>query len=763
MQVCGREIPEEVIDRIRRRVQDDPTLTRTALSREVAGWLDWRDAHGRVKDMGCRAALLKLARRGVIELPPARPVSFELVAASADVAVHAEPIHTTLAALGPVELVQVQRAADSQLWWQLMAQHPLGAPALCGAQLRYLVRSPAGYLGALSFSAPAWRLAARDSYIGWNDATRRSWLPLLVNNSRFLILPTVSVPNLASRVLSLAAARLPQDWQARYGVRPVLLETFVDSALYRGTCYRAANWVEIGSTAGRGRQDRAHSARGSVKRIFVRPLCAQWRQQLAGEQAQPMTAWRLPAADWAEHEFGAVKLPDARLRQRLFTLARDFYARPTANVPQACGSRARTKAAYRFFDHAKTDMKTLLAPHYQATAERIAREPLVLAVQDSTSLNYTAHAATAGLGPIGTSANGPQGLHLHSTLALTPQGTPLGFIDVQCWARDAQDFGKKVRRNRTPIEAKESNKWLSSYTAAAGVAACHSGTRIVSVGDRESDIYELFELAARTEHGPGLLVRAEHDRKVLDEQKHLWPAVQAQPLAATQVLAVPRQGNRARREATLEIRWAALTLCPPQHLGRGKAPIAVWAVLAHERDAPAGVKPLQWMLLTTVPVDSAEQAIERLQWYAQRWGIEVLHRTLKSGCRIEDRQLGSAERLEPCLAIDLVVAWRIYHLTKLGREVPQAPCSVYFEQAQWQSLMIFTDRNPVPPREPPTLREAIRRVAGLGGFLGRKGDGEPGTEVLWRGLQRLDDITQTCMVFMRHAPHRHVSSRDDSG
>lgn len=763
MQVCGREIAEEFIHRIRSRVRDDPTLTRTALSREVAGWLDWRDAHGVPKEMNCRAALLKLARRGVIDLPAARPVSFERGAASATVAVGAETIHTTLAALGPVELVQVRCAADSRLWWQLMAHHPLGAPALCGAQLRYLVRIATGYLGALSFSAPAWRLAARDSYIGWDDAQRRSRLPLLVNNSRFLILPNVNVPNLASHVLSLAEARLPQDWQARYGVRPVLLETFVDGALYRGTCYRAANWADIGTTAGRGRQDRTHCARGSVKRIFVRPLCAQWRQQLVGDQDRRLRASCPPAADWAEHEFGAVELSDARLRQRLFTLARDFYARPSANVPQACGSRARTKAAYRFFDHAKTDMDTLLAPHYQATAERIGREPLVLAVQDSTSLNYTAHAATQGLGPIATSAHGPQGLHLHCTLALTPQGTPLGFVDVQCWARDGQDFGKKVRRNRTPIEAKESNKWLRSYNAAAGVAARCPGTRIVSVGDRESDIYELFELAARTEHGPGLLVRAEHDRKVLDEQQHLWPAVQAQPLAATHLLVVPRQGSRARRDATLEIRWAALQLCPPQHLGRGKAPIGVWAVLAQERDAPAGVKPLQWMLLTTVPVHSAEQAAERLHWYAQRWGIEVLHRTLKSGCRIEDRQLGSADRLQACLAIDLVVAWRIYHLTKLGREVPQAPCSVYFEQTQWQSLMIFTDRNPVPPREPPTLREAIRRIAGLGGFLGRTGDGEPGTEVLWRGLQRLDDITEACLVFMRHVPHPRVSSLEDSG
>jgi hypothetical protein len=230
-----------------------------------------------------------------------------------------------------------------------------------------------------------------------------------------------------------------------------------------------------------------------------------------------------------------------------------------------------------------------------------------------------------------------------------------------------------------------------------------------------------------------------------------------------QVLHLPRQANRTARDATLEIRWAELTLCSPARLGSTKHPLTVWAVLAQERDAPSGLQPLQWMLLTTVPVRSSEDALERLHWYTQRWAIEVLHRTLKSGCRIEDRQLGNADRLEACLAIDLVVAWRIFHLTKLGREVPQAPCTVHFEELQWQSLMIFTNRNPVPPREPPTLREAIRRVAALGGFLGRKGDGEPGTEVLWRGLQRLDDITHTCAFFLRDATHRSVSSREESG
>ena len=180
--------------------------------------------------------------------------------------------------------------------------------------------------------------------------------------------------------------------------------------------------------------------------------------------------------------------------------------------------------------------------------------------------------------------------------------------------------------------------------------------------------------------------------------------------------------------------------------------VTLWAVWSKEVDAPEGVRPLEWMLLTTAPVETFEQACERIDWYTTRWQIEVYHRTLKSGCKIEERQLGSADRIEACLAIDLVVAWRIHHLSRLGRQTPDVPCTAYFEEAQWQALMAFTDRTPTPPKAPPTLREAMRRVAGLGGFLGRKCDGEPGTKSLWLGLQWLDDITAAFVVFTGRSP-----------
>jgi len=369
----------------------------------------------------------------------------------------------------------------------------------------------------------------------------------------------------------------------------------------------------------------------------------------------------------------------------------------------------------------------------------------VLAVQDTTSLNYCTHPATEMLGLIGSEPNGPVGMFVHSTLAFNPAGTPLGLLDVQTWTRDPEDFGKKHQRHELPFEAKESVRWLRSLEAVAAVQARCPSTRFVGVGDREADIYELFVWARETPARPALLVRAERDRLLNQEQGHLWEKVEATPLAGTLELKVPRRGGQSARQAVVAVRFLAVALKAPKRKGQ-LPPVQLWAVLAREIHAPADREPVEWMLLSTLPVESFEAAVEKLRWYAGRWGIEVFHRVLKSGCKIENRQLAGADRLEACLAIDLVVAWRIFHLTKLGREIPEVPCTVYFEEHEWQALVAFVSRKPEPPPQPPTLRQAVRMTASLGGFLGRKSDGEPGTQTLWLGLQRLDDLAAMYLV-----------------
>ena len=766
MVIAGRDFNDEIVSRISEAVRTSAGLTRGALARQVCDWLNWRGADGRVKEISCRVTLNKLQKRGLIEQPAARAVSFApRTPRPAQPAPQWPCIETSLSKLGEIELVIVNADRELSGQWRSMMQahHPLGDGPLCGAQLRYLIRSPKGVVGGLSFSAPAWRLGVRDAWIGWTESTRAARLTQVVGNSRFLILPSVKVKNLASHVLGLVTQRLAEDWQVRYGERLLLVETFVDTSHYKGTCYRAANWIDLGLTQGRGRQDRERTAQLAAKRVLVYPLQRNGRKILTAPLHWPRivpSPRAQPPLDWAEEEFGRCRL-SAQMTQRVMTVARDFYARPQATIPLACnGEMARINGAYRLLANEDATIETLLQSHYAATEERMGARAgeVILVAQDTTSVNYTNLLQTRGLGPIGTTADGAQGLHLHSSWALSTQGLPLGFVDAQVWARDAKAFGKKALRHDLPIEQKESYRWIKAYRALAAVQKRNPHLTLVSVADREADIYELFAEAAQDPSGPQLLIRAKHDRALEHESARLFETIAAQPIAGYLHVQLPRQKDRPAREAKLAIRYATIKVCPPKD--KADLPVLqIQAVYALEEDAPAGEDPIDWRLLTTLPVQDLKQAVEKVQWYTQRWGIEVFHRTLKSGCRIEDRQLGDAHRLEACLAIDMVVAWRICHLVKLGREVPHLPATVYFQEAEWKALMVYHTKKPLPPAQPPTLGRAIHMVAKLGGFRGRNSDGEPGAEVMWRGIQRHDDITDTWR--MMHAQNQQLQRRID--
>jgi hypothetical protein len=648
-----------------------------------------------------------------------------------------------------VEPVSSRYAKESKIWFALLDRyHYLGSGPLCGAQIRYVVKSSKhGYLGALAFSSAAWALKARDDAIGWTEGARRANLPRVVANDRFLILPTVQVKHLASKVLALALARLPEDWERRYQVRPVLVETFVDPTRFAGTCYHAANWRYVGDTA--GRRD------GTAKKIFLYPLTRRWRKVLCTEPPLKLAEHPRPEAPahWAEAEFGTVRLYDARLKHRLYTIAQDFFKDPQANIPEACGSKARTMGAYRFFQNPKVTMDVVLTPHTEATVERIKGHRVVLVPQDTTTLDYSTHPLTEGLGPTNTQEDHALGLLLHDTLAFTEEGTPLGILDAQCWARDPKDKGKRYRRKELPIEQKESMKWLRSFRKAAQVQRLCPESMLVVMGDREADIYELFLETSQEPDGPKLLVRAEKTRNRAVDQEFLWDFMARQRVAGGLKLHIPRRGARRAREAWVRVRFAQVTLQAPKHCGAAPA-ITVWAVYVTEKASRTVAEPIEWMLLTTVAVTSFAEAQQRVEWYSGRWGIEVYHRTLKSGCRIEDRQLETADRLETCLGVDMVVAWRIYYLTMLGRESPHLPCTVLFKEIEWKALCCYVHKTPVPPENPPSIREVALMIAGLGGHLGRKGDGFPGTQTLWRGMVKASVATEVyAVITQQHYSH----------
>jgi hypothetical protein len=722
MKICGQYFNKDLVDRIKETIKQEPEISRSTLSRRVCKWLSWISPMGKPCEVSCRKALLKLDKRDMIKLPKAKsfPKRRGIPADVSDVA----KIDGDIATLGEIKVIQIPHSYSSLslIWNNLMNRyHYLGSGPLCGAQIRYLIKSKYGWVGALSFSAASWALKDRDNFIGWSVAARIKNLPYVVNNSRFLIIPGVNIPNLASHILGKCIRQLANDWQKRYNYRPVLLETFVDTK-FKGTSYKAANWIKVGKSSGR---------RSTGKKvIYLYPLCPNWEEILNRKPERGIIPPPDNPADWAEEEFGQVEFFDNRLNIRLQRLARDFFAAPGSLIPEASGgSIASTKAAYRFFNNKRVDMDELLKSHITMTKERIKEHNIILAVQDTTILNYTSHPTTEGLGLINSIAKPrAKGLILHTTMAFTPEGCPLGLLDAQCWART--NPGKSKRRKELPISEKESMKWIKSYRAVAEIQRS-TDTTLVSIGDREADLYELFYEASlgRSE----LLIRASKGRKRRVEEEYLWDKMSSKPVSGFCELFIPRKGSRLARTAKLEIRFSSVTLKPPK--AKELPPLKLYAVYVSETNYS---QPLEWMLLTTVKVKNLTNARKMLKWYTRRWGIEVYHRTLKSGCRIEDRRLARAEDTKTCLAIDMVVAWRIFFLTMQGRKTPDIPCDRFLQEDQWKVL--YTYINKTLPKEPPTLYQAIRMIAKLGGFLGRKSDKEPGTTTLWRGLQRLDNM-----------------------
>lgn len=746
MVVCGRQFSSDMITRIQSAVDGDASLSRRKLSRQVCEWLDWRSPSDKLQEMSCRKALAELNRRKVLVLPD-RSGAYGFERASEErLDIETPEVCCSLEELGEVKvsLIRSRYCRDSKIARALLKRyHYLGNGLLRGAQMRYVVTSARwGYLGVLTFSSGTWALADRDNHIGWSESARRANLQQVVCNDRFLILPTVHVQNLASHVLALTLARLPADWQQRYAVRPVLAETFVDPSRFEGTCYKAANWTKVGQTA--GRRD------GVAKTIFLYELSSEWREYLCAEPPRPGLGQAVcpeTSPTWAHEEFGRVRFYDGRLKQRLYSIAQDFYGCPQGSIPEACGAKSRTMGAYRFFQNTKVTMDVLLTAHAEAAIERIKQHPIVLAPQDTTTLIYTTHPMTEGLGPIGSKTDRAIGLLLHDTVAFTEQGTPLGVLDAQCWARDPKDRGKRERRKGLPIEQKESRKWLRSFRKVAEVQKACPNTKLISIGDRESDIYELFLEARRDPAGPGLLVRMNRSARRKVGGILLWDFMAAREVDGTLSLHVPRSGERTARDITLDVRFTQVELKPPKRL-KGSESIRAWVVHVREQSQHAADNnTVEWMLLTTVEVSTFQHAQQRVEWYAKRWGIEVYHRTLKSGCRIQDRQLGSANGLSACLGVDMVVAWRVYHLAMLGRETPDLSCTIFFTDEEWKALCCYATKNKVPPQEPPTLGQAMRMVGFIGGHLGRKSDGHPGTEVLWRGLQRLDTAVEMYVIF----------------
>ncbi len=713
----------ESVEAVRRLLADDTPVSRSSLVLATCEHFGFVDARGVAQVAGCMKALRELERAGHFVLPPAGPRGRRPGQRGSPRRLPApvpKPVDVPAQAGGVqgLALVQVCSLEQLRLWNELMAcEHPQGAGPLVGAQMRYLIASDHGWLGGLGFAASALNLADRDHWIGWDAAVRRQHLHRVVGMARFLIRRSVRCHNLASRVLGLACRRVAVDYEAKYGYQPWLLESFVDTEQFLGTCYQAANWLAVGHSLGRGRQDRAHDQSKSVKAIYVYPLATDWRTRMgvvAPRGPEPLQPGQgLDGHEWAQHEFGHAELGDLRLQRRLVECAHTLGVQPgRAFCGVASAELAAVKAYYRFIslpdESQDVTMASILAPHHQRTVQRMMAQPVVLCVQDGTELNYTRLAQCEGLGALGSNQTGARsmGLLLHSTLALTTDGVPLGLLDAQCHApqpRGAEDIRPS---HAIPIQEKKTFDWIQALRQCEQAAAQMPKTRIISVMDREADFFELFD-EQRQRNKVDLLVRAKHDRSIAkplkNEPDSLFDKARSGPAKGCLAIVVPRSSARPKkskqkarvghpkRTAQVELRWHELELCAPQHHA-AKPPLRLWVVHVRETQTPAGTEPLEWFLLSTREITDFEQACECLRWYGLRWRVEDWHRVLKSGCCVENLQHKTAARLKRAIAINLVIAWRVMVLTLLGRQAPELAADVLFSEIEIKVLEAYAKK-----------------------------------------------------------------------
>jgi hypothetical protein len=461
------------------------------------------------------------------------------------------------------------------------------------------------------------------------------------------------------------------------------------------------------------------------------------------------------SVEWVTQEFARADLGDKRLDRRLVKTAELLAKAPAAPINEACGTWASTQASYRLFNNPKASPAKILEPHWKATAERMSGcGGPVLVMQDTVFFSYGKHVKTRGLGPIGKSnAAHKRGLVMHNALAFTTSGVALGIMSQSTWARGeipAEDYQEKIERLQvTPIEEKESSKWLISLRET--LERTPAGVQLITLADRESDIFEFLTQAK--ELRAKYVIRARTDRKLVPEESagctRMLEALSDAPVLGSLAVEVPGNGSRKARTASIEVRVAEVTIQPPPRRGaHAKAsgsnePVTVTLVGATEQSPPEGCESISWVLLTNLPVHDFESATEKVRWYARRWGIEVWHRVLKSGCKVEDCMLEEAERLKRYLTLFSIIGVRLMHVTYLARVEPDVPATEVFSAEEVNALHIRMTKALPPASAAPTLREMVRMLGKLGGHLGRKCDGEPGVTVLWRGWTSLYETVET--------------------
>jgi len=406
---------------------------------------------------------------------------------------------------------------------------------------------------------------------------------------------------------------------------------------------------------------------------------------------------------------------------------------PQSSIPEACDDWATTKATYNFYSNDKVKAELIMEAHVLKTLEKAEKYPLILKAQDTTELDYTSHESKKDSGYLKKYRNG---LSVHSTLAISDDGVPLGIIHQKTWFRDEQEKGKTSDRYKKSIKQKESNRWLESLQETEKL---FENTKIqVTIADRESDIYDFFALPRKK--NSHFLIRAGQNRLLKEVDEKLFQAIESSPYKGKLNVEVPRKKGQASRTAELTIKYESLEIKAPKNTPKETKSVKLNVILVHEQNPPDDSEAIKWILLTTLEINILEDALKYVRWYSYRWLIERYHYVLKSGCNIENLQL--EDNTDKAVAFYSIIACLLLQMTYQARLKSEVSCEEVLTKQQWQTLYVLVHKKADIPKKTPSMKEAVRWIARLGGFLARKSDGEPGVKTLWRGLRRFYDIIE---------------------
>ncbi len=451
-----------------------------------------------------------------------------------------------------------------------------------------------------------------------------------------------------------------------------------------------------------------------------------------------------------EKELEGIDLGDKRLNRRSGSILEALAANPQASINSACEGWGDTLAAYRFFKNNSIEPDQILQPHVEATQRRIKDHSVVLIVQDTTELDFSLHP------PDDANCLNKEdrfGLYDHTHLAVTPEQLCLGVVGVEEFDRTPESLGKAKERATLPIEQKESLRWLTGYRLASRLAGETPATQIVSVADREADIYDIFMEAEQHPTPADFIIRAKIERCTLERDPDSGPAayrkvrdeVSDSELRTMRTIELPQTPKRKARQAELEIRAIEVVVKPP-HARSSLPSVTYHVVLVEEVNGPGDGTEVSWLLITSLPIDSVKEILRVIDYYVARWTVEVYFRLLKTGCRVEEIQLETMHRVKNCLAFYRIIAWRVMYLTHLNRECPSLPCDVVFADYEWMSVWKVTTKEEIPDTPPP-LSEFMPLLTRLGGYNNRPGEPAPGPQTVWVGIRRMCDFATAWLAF----------------